>query len=157
MCAQRDITGYYSSNAASLGFFVTRIQLSKDSTFKFEMSGDLAYGQGRGTYKVTNRKIIHLTFNHDSLTTLERALSRGGNKPTKLLYNGGRLYEVTEDGRVLKKGKALSRRKKFLIFGDRYLTTRRLFLKKRKGNLVWRTESHAGHPHQQSGMAATRS
>jgi hypothetical protein len=140
---QRSLTGYYSSNAADMGFFVTRIQLNKDSTFKYEFSGDMMYNKGTGTYRIENRKIIHLTFDKDSLTTIEKALSSSGKRPNKLLYKSGRLHEFSKDGQIIKKGKGLSRHKKFLFFGDRYLTTRKLYLKKRKGELIWRGEQNA--------------
>jgi len=125
-----------------MGFFVTRIQLKKDSTFKYEFSGDMMYNKGTGTY-IIEKKIIYLTFDKDSLTTIEKALSSNGKRPQKLLYKGGRLHEFTVDGQIVKKGKGLSRHKKFLFFGDRYLTTRRLYLKKRNGELIWRGEKNA--------------
>jgi hypothetical protein len=139
---QRDITGYYSSNTADMGFFVTKIQLNKDSTFKYEFSGDMMYNKGTGTYRIENKKIIHLAFDKDSLTTIEKALSINGKRPQKLVYKGGRLHEFTVDGQIVKKGKGLSRHKKFLFFGDRYLATRRLYLKKRNGDLIWRIEKN---------------
>jgi len=33
-CSQKNLADYYSCNVADLGFFVTRIQLNEDSTFK---------------------------------------------------------------------------------------------------------------------------
>lgn len=140
---QRSLTGYYSSNTADMGFFVTRIQLNTDSTFKYEFSGDMMYNKGTGRYRVVDRKIIHLTFDKDSISLLEKALSSSGKRPTRLLYKSRQLHEFTKDGQIIKKGKGLSRHKKFLFFGDRYLTTRKLYLKKRKGDLIWRGEQNA--------------
>ena len=140
---QRDVTGYYSSNTADMGFFETRIQLNKDSTFRYEFVGDMMYNKGTGTYEIEGEKIVHLTFDIDSLTALEKALSSDGKRPNKLLYKNGQLHEFTQDGQIVKKGKGLSRHKKFLFFGDRYMTTRKLYLKKRKGDLIWRGEKNA--------------
>jgi hypothetical protein len=102
---QRDITGYYSSNTADMGFFVTKIQLNKDSTFKYEFGGDMMYNKGTGMYKIENGNIIHLTFDKDSMTTIEKALSSSGKRPNKLLYKRGRLHEFTKEGEIVKKGK----------------------------------------------------
>jgi hypothetical protein len=140
---QRSLPGYYSSNVADIGFFLTKIQLNNDSTFKYEFSGDLAYNKGTGKYKIENKNITHLTFDTDSIDTLEKALSRGGERPSRLLYKNGRLHSFRKDGQIVKKGKGLSRHKKFLFFGDRYLTTRQFYLKKRKGDLIWRGEQNA--------------
>jgi hypothetical protein len=135
---QKGLVGYYSSNAAEMGFFVTTIQLQKDSTFQYSSSGDLLHNDGRGRYTVDKKNILHFTFDpkpqKDSVALLEEALSGGPPTLERLLYKHGKLYSfhITE-GHVVRRGQAISRRKKFLFWGERYLTRRRLFLKKRKG------------------------
>jgi hypothetical protein len=136
---QKGLAGYYSSNAAEMGFFVTTIQLQKDSTFNYSSRGDLLHNEGRGRYTVDKKNIIHFTFDpkpqKDSVALFEEALSGGPPILERLRYKNEKLYSfhITE-GHVVRRGQALSRRKKFLFWGERYLTCRRLFLKKRKGS-----------------------
>lgn len=119
---QRKLTGFYSSKTADLGFFVTRVQLETDSTFKYEFSGDLAYSKGTGKYRIEGKKIIHLEFdpiNLDSASTLMDALSGGASRtrPMKFLYKRRRLYyfHVTT-GQLVKKNYLKKRKGRELIF-----------------------------------------
>lgn len=135
---QNRLPGYYSSNVAESGFFATKIQLNPDSTFKYEFRGDLMYNKGTGRYKVQNKRLILLTFDKDENTDpMARALGSNGKRPTRLYYKNGKLYEFGTNGELVKKGQAFSRHKKFLIFGYPYMRTRKVYLKRRKGNLVW--------------------
>lgn len=141
------MAGYYSSNVAALGFFVTKIQVNEDSTFKFEFSGDLSYSNGTGKYKVDNQGVVHLDFepelpaNSADLITL--ALTGNGYKPQRFHYKNGKLYIFHLDGHIVKKGQGLSRRRKYLFFGEQYMTTRKMYLKKRKvDKLLWRSEKN---------------
>lgn len=138
---QQRLAGYYSSNAAELGFFVTTIQLQEDSTFKYSSSGDLLHNSSSGRYRVEKKKILHLAFDpepqKDSVALAELDLS--GRSPTylRLFYTAGKLYSFhLTEGHVVKRGQAMSRRKKFLFWGERYLTQRRLFLQRRKGKIL---------------------
>ncbi len=138
------MTGFYSSNVAEIGFFVTRIQLNNDSTFKYEFSGDLMYNKGTGKYRIENKKLIHLTFDtDDTIDPIVKALSSNGKRPSRLFYKKRRLHEFNVNGQLVKRGQGMSRHKKLLFFGDRYLTTRKVYLKKRNGNLIWRGEENA--------------
>lgn len=148
-CSQKkNLAGYYSSNVADLGFFVERIQLNKDSTFKYEYSGDLSYNKGTGKYRVDKKGVIHLDFepepSSDSVDMMAQALSSNGYRPKRFLFENGKLYSFHLEGQVVKQGQALSRRKKYLFFGERYMTTRKMYLKKRKGkDLLWRGKKNA--------------
>lgn len=136
---QKGVAGYYASNAAEMGLFVTTILLQTDSMFQYSSSGDLLHNAGRGRYTMDEKNIIHFTFDlkpqKDSVALLEEALSGGPPTLTRLLYKNGKLYSfhVTE-GHIVRRGQAISRRKKFLFWGERYLTRRRLFLKKQGGD-----------------------
>jgi hypothetical protein len=66
------------------------------------------------------------------------------HRPEKFLYKGGRLWGYHVNGHVVKKGQAISRHKKYLFFGDKYLTRRKMYLQKREGKeLIWRGEEDA--------------
>ena len=148
---QKNLPGYYSSNVPSLGFFVTRIQLNEDSTFKYEFSGDLAYNKGTGTYKVKDRKVVLLVFDtidHSQLDSSRRFVAiiqslGDGGRPKKLWFKNKRLYHTDSVGAMVKRGQAISRHKRFLLFGDKYLANRKIYLRKRPGSLVWRSVDKA--------------
>ncbi|WP_156180372.1 hypothetical protein [Rufibacter radiotolerans] len=130
-----------------MGFFVTRIQLNKDSTFKYEFSGELSHNKGTGKYRVEDVSVIHLDFepehSADSVDLIARTLSSNGYRPKRFLFKNGKLYSFHLDGHVVKQGQGLSRRRKYLFFGERYMTTRKMYLKKRKGKeLLWRGEKN---------------
>ncbi|MEO5980026.1 MAG: hypothetical protein ABIS36_09725 [Chryseolinea sp.] len=138
---QRDLVGYYLSNVADNGIFITKIHLKPDSTFKYEFYGDLLYDRGTGKYKVENRRTIWVTFDRDSIDI--RGLGRMTNRPVKFLFKRGRLYEFKTNGKPLRRGRAYGRHKKYLFFGDYYMTNRKMYLKRREGNLIWRGEENA--------------
>ena len=140
----QNIEGYYASNAAVLGFFVTRIQLNPDSTFKYEFAGDLQYDYGTGRYKFVE-STVHLQFDAIEDTSYVIKAFRevhASNRPSKYLLRGNKLWSYhVEQGHVVKQGQALSRRRKFLFFGDHYLTKRRIYLEKiPHKELLWRFE-----------------
>ena len=138
---QRDLIGYYSSNVADNGFFITKLELNTDSTFKYEFYGDLLYDRGTGKYRLKNKRTILVTFDKDSLDIL--GLGRATNRPVKFLFRKGRIYEHKTNGELLKRGRAFSQHKKYIFFGERYITTRKMYLKKRDGNLKWIGEENA--------------
>ncbi|WMI68814.1 hypothetical protein [Mangrovimonas sp. YM274] len=131
---QEKIFGYYSSNVASLGFFVTKIQLNENYTFEYEFSGDLVHESGKGKFKIIDKNVILLTFDieQEDEKNVEELLSSGNpqieNKKYK--YKNGKLFSFHSDGHVVKRGKAISRHKKYLFWGERYMTKRRIYLKK---------------------------
>ncbi len=132
---QEEIFGYYSSNVAEMGFFVTKIKLNKNYTFKYNFSGDLINEIGKGTFEITNENVILLKFENETETdkSIAEILSSGNGKieDKKYKYKNGKLFHFHIDGYVVKRGKAYSRHKKYLFFGERYLTKRRIYLKKR--------------------------
>lgn len=140
------MTGYYSSNVPDLGFFAKRIQLKNDLTFKFEFSGDLQYHRGQGKYKVVG-KTVYLTFDPLKIDTTDiyQALHAVDTvyRPKKFLFKGGKLWSFHVDGHVVRRGQAISRHRKYLFFGDKYLTKRKMYLQKRDGEeLIWRGEEN---------------
>lgn len=143
----QNIKGYYVSNVAELGFFVTRVQLNSDLTFKYELSGDLQYDHGKGTYELIN-SVVHLCFDPiEDTNQILRAIRevQVGSRPKKFLYRSNKLWSIhIENGKVVRKGQAFSRRRKFLFFGERYMTRRRIYLKKQPDKeLIWRFEKPA--------------
>lgn len=62
-CAvSENIIGKYCSNFASLGFFITEIELNSDNTFHYKFSGDLQNQELDGIYKIKKNK-LYLRFN----------------------------------------------------------------------------------------------
>ena len=62
-CAvHENVNGKYRSNFASLGFFITEIELKSDNTFHYKFSGDLRHEELYGIYKIKNKK-LYLRFN----------------------------------------------------------------------------------------------
>jgi hypothetical protein len=62
-CAVREnVIGKYRSNFASLGFFITEIELKSDNTFHYKFSGDLQHKELDGIYKIKKNK-LYLRFN----------------------------------------------------------------------------------------------
>ena len=139
--SQSKLTGFWVSNMAEIGFFVTKLQLYPDSTFKYEFSGDLAYDKATGVYRL-ERNILY--FQYDSVkidkTDFVEILQNRNNKnrPKQLLYRNNKFWFFNSNGKVVKYGKGQSRHKKYLLFGDNYLKKRRQFLEKRDGELVFR-------------------
>jgi hypothetical protein len=132
---QEKIFGYYSSNVAELGFFVTKIRLNKNYTFEYEFSGDLINQTGKGTFEITNENVILLKFENEKEEdkSVAELISSGNGKieNKKYKYKNGKLFQFHIDGYVVKRGQAYSRHKRYLFFGERYLTKRRIYLKKR--------------------------
>jgi hypothetical protein len=76
---KQNIYGTYESNFADLGFFITKIELKKDSTFNYNFAGDLINQSLTGKY-YTRKNTLYLEFKtnkgeieteKDSLTFLE--------------------------------------------------------------------------------------
>ena len=135
LIGQEKIFGYYTSNVAELGFFGTKIRLNKDYTFEYEFSGDLINQTGKGTFEINDKNEVLLIFENkkDEEKTAAELLSSGNSKieNKKYKYQNGKLFTFHIDGYVVKRGQAYSRHKKYLFWGERYLTKRRIYLKKR--------------------------
>jgi len=132
---QEKIFGYYSSNVAEFGFFGTKIRLNKNYTFDYEFSGDLIHQTGKGKFEITNENVILLKFHKEKEDekSIAELLSSGNTKieNKKYKYKNGKLFPFHLDGYVVKRGQAYSRHKKNIFWGERYLTKRRIYLKKR--------------------------
>ena len=132
---QEKIFGHYSSNVAELGFFVTKLKLNKDYTFDYEFHGDLIHQKGKGTFEILDKNVILLDFEdkNEGDGSVVDLLSSGGTKieDKKYKYKNGKLFSFHIDGYVVKRGQAYSRHKKYLFWGERYLTKRRIYLEKR--------------------------
>lgn len=134
LLGQEKIFGEYKSNVADLGFFVTTLKLNSDFTFEYTFSGDLIFQDGSGTFEVNERNEIFLKFIDypKSEEQIEKSLVGGNQKieDKKFKYKNGKLYFFHVNGHLVKKGKVYSKRKKYLFWGERYLTKRRIFLRK---------------------------
>ncbi|MGB5369534.1 MAG: hypothetical protein WBN18_03820, partial [Flavobacteriaceae bacterium] len=117
----------------------TKLKLNKDSTFEYEFSGDLIHEVGKGTFEITNRNVILLKFDNEKEDEKEdekdigELLSHENAKieNKKYKYKNGKLFSFHIDGYVVKRGQAISRHKKYVFWGERYMTKRRIYLKKR--------------------------
>lgn len=113
--SQKSVTGYYASKTAELGFFVTRIELNDDYTFKYEFGGDLLYDKGTGKYQLGEDKLVLLEFDEvklDSVDQIARSLqgTRAANRPKKLLYKNGKLFGFHKEGHLVKKNYLIRRK-----------------------------------------------
>lgn len=131
---QEKIFGYYSSNVAELGFFVTKLRLNKNYTFEYEFTGDLIHQTGKGKFEIINKNVILLKFDNENedKKSVSEILSSGNTKieNKKYKYKNGKLFSFHIDGYVVKRGQAISRHKKYLFWGEKYMTKRRIYLKK---------------------------
>jgi hypothetical protein len=112
---QKRLKGFYSSKKPELGFFVTRIQLNQDSTFKYEFGGDLAYDKGTGKYWCEKGDLILLKFDEvklDSVQKIMQAPQGGGpsGRPKGFIYANGKLFSVDNLGE--KRGKAYLKKRR---------------------------------------------
>src|SRR6185295_5168926 len=64
--SQSKLAGFYASTPKS-GFFITRIQLNEDYTFKYEFDGDAAYHNAKGKYTVDSKDFISFVFDSNRL------------------------------------------------------------------------------------------
>ena len=112
---QEKIFGYYSSNVAELGFFVTKIRLNKNYTFDYEFSGDLIHETVKGKFEILNRNVILLKFDKEKEVekSVAEILSSGNTEieNKKYKYKNGKLFPFHLDGYVVKRGQAYSRHK----------------------------------------------
>ena len=69
-------------------------------------------------------------------------------RPDQYILSCGKLYSTDDNGKLVKKSQGLSKHKKFLIFGQHFMTTRTYYLEKGKESQPptkglpqgWRTE-----------------
>ncbi len=93
---QEKIFGYYASNVAELGFFITKIRLNKNYTFEYEFSGDLINQIGKGKFEIINKNVILLKFKNvkEEEKSVAEILSSGNTKfeNKKYKYKNGKLF-----------------------------------------------------------------
>jgi hypothetical protein len=122
------IPGYYISNYAELGFFVTQIELFEDSTFKYEFSGDLFLDRVKGKYRVKKDTIYFDYYPEQIDTTTYTFTDSTGEvfsfkkpkmpnytehlRPHRLRYKKGKLYAIKTDSQISTKKNIMKRRTK---------------------------------------------
>ena len=132
----KDIQGKYKSNFADLGFFINTIEFKNDSTFNYNYSGDLVNQDLTGTYKIDKNKLYlkftknkgEIEYQNDSLSISEILSGNrhnyklknenGINYHRKFLIKNGKLFSYREDnGKLVKRAKKYSDKKRYIIFG----------------------------------------
>jgi hypothetical protein len=106
----------------------TIIVLRPDHTFEYEFTGHMIYEKANGTFSVSRENAIKL--NYDTLGLKDQNEKEMIDMAPKVMkYENDRLYEITENGRVIKSKRLLSRHKRFYLFGD-YSRRQNVFLEK---------------------------
>ncbi|SFT98693.1 hypothetical protein SAMN04489724_3184 [Algoriphagus locisalis] len=142
------LEGTYHNNCPIIGFFGTTIKFKPDSTFEYSYAGDLMSDRAIGTYSV-NGRTIELSFIEepqeemigsytltDSLGNVDTVYYdmninyAESSRPTYFKISGNKLYRMNEEGKTFKREQCYSRTKRFLFWGDSYLTRRKYYLKK---------------------------
>ena len=151
--ANKKINGKYRSNFADLGFYITAIELKADSTFHYELSGDLLQTELTGKYKIKKSK-LYLRFyklkgereaeiikisGKDTIVNFEdfeKIHFYELKKENEIEYH--LKYKISNDklqsynfqtGNLVRKGKKSSNSRRYLIFGPKYHMKKR-YLKK---------------------------
>ncbi len=148
-CASnKNLEGNYKSNFADLGFFITTINLKNDKTFEYNFSGDLVNQELTGTYKI-DKNLLYLKFSkekfeieskNDSLSITE--LLSGNYHNYELKNENGIQYHRKfkignkklfsyriDNGKLVKRAKKYSDKKRFIFFGPSS-KMKRTFLRK---------------------------
>jgi len=120
------IPGYYISNYAELGFFVTQIELFEDSSFKYEFSGDLFLDKVKGKYRV-KKDTIYFDYYPEQIDTTTYTFTDSTGKvfnvklpqrrnysehlrPHRLRFKNGKLYAIKADIQKPEKKNIVKRR-----------------------------------------------
>lgn len=106
----------------------TIIVLSPDHTFVYEFTGHMIYEKANGTFSVMKGNIIKLNYDTSALKD-QNELEMIDMAPKAMKYKNNRLYEVAENGRMIKSRRLLSKHRRFYLFGD-YSRRKKVFLKK---------------------------
>ena len=148
------IDGKYRSNFAEYGFFITEIELNPNTTFHYELSGDLQHTELNGNYTILNNK-LYLKFEKGNEETKKSVVKIIGNDTVvdfeKLNYSHNYKlkkeneieyhlkYEISknklqsyniETGKLVRKARKYSNRSKYLIFGPKNYMTKSYLKKK---------------------------
>ena len=137
----KSIVGTYRSNFAVIGFFGTKINLMKDSTFGYRMRGDMMGDTANGKYRIHNHFLI-LTYDPPIIDTtlyskygkdavvLSQALTSSLSRPKQFYIGHNKLFVTDSLSNVYKKEQGFSRHKKYLFWGQHYMTKRKYYLKR---------------------------
>lgn len=114
---QKNIPGYYISNFAESGWFVTEILLNEDSSFKYRFSGDLFYDVTGGKYEIKNDTIFFkfeefkpdsflIINNNDSTWFQDARINHAEHlRPQKMFFSKNKLFRIDGKGNVIKEKK----------------------------------------------------
>lgn len=146
------VTGKYRSNFASLGFFITEIELKPDNTFHYEFSGDLQHTELDGIYKVEKNK-LYLLFTklkgetepgtikivgNDTIVDFEKlgnSHSYEIKKENEIEYHlkykisKNKLQSYNQTNKLVRKAKKYSEKRKYIVFGPK-IYKRKYYLRK---------------------------
>jgi hypothetical protein len=118
----RNITGTY----ATYGFLGTTINLNSDSTFVYLMRGHLSGDSATGIYHIEGRKLM-LIYNAEPIDS-----SMAGRFNRVVKQYRPKEYYIGHNKLFIhyKKEQGYSRHKRYLFWGDYYMTKRRYYLKR---------------------------
>jgi len=141
----KEIFGTYKSNFAVIGFFGTRIDLRSDSTFSYRMKGDLMYDTATGIFRIEGN-YIKLTYDlpkpdsskffmingkgEKEYVDLSQIFANRNLRPNQYILAPRKLYTTYDNGKLVKKSQGLSKHKKYLFWGQHFMTTRKYYLAK---------------------------
>jgi hypothetical protein len=151
--SKKSIIGKYRSNFAEMGFFVTKIELNKDSTFHYVFSGDLLHTELDGKYKIENKK-LYLKFNKLKGETESELVKVNGKDTIVNFENFGKshsydlrnenkieyhlkykisnrklfVYNIITD-KIVRKVNGYSANRKYYLFGPKYYKKKRYLMK----------------------------
>jgi len=138
---QNKVKGHFVSNFAMAGWFDTQIQLNDDSTFKYQLIGDLFYDLTQGTYTI-DKDTIKLAFDKEPLFDTLRISGDStviiplpnnpatANRPNNLLFKNRKLFKIGDNGQVIKKYQGFSKMRQFIFFGHKRMKYRKFYLEK---------------------------
>lgn len=135
----KNMAGSYASNFPVIGYNGTRLNLNIDSTFTYRMRGHMTSDTATGRYAVMNRFLV-LSYDPSIIDTILNAkyvneavvisqpLTGWSNRPTRFYVGRNKLFYSDSSGQVYRRKYGISKHKKFLIFGDRYMKKRKHYL-----------------------------
>jgi len=103
LLGQSKLAGFYASTPKS-GFFITRIQLNEDFTFKYEFDGDASYHNAKGTYRVDDKNFVQFIFDSNKLDSAARTakvLFGNFSRPKKMFYKDTKLFFIDAEEKVM--------------------------------------------------------
>lgn len=106
----------------------TTLKIGPEQTFQYECKGHMFYDKAAGSYVISPNKVITLNYDSTQLNDPNyRSVVAGA--PKKFQYKNGRLYEVSDKGRLIKTRRLLSNHRRFYVFGE-FSRRRKVFLER---------------------------